>query len=238
MQTTTIRFHILRILIHTTGHCFAFAEKPHIDMILLETVLTIHMTLIVHCTTLSTEEKEEMTHGTATHSLHFLHFLHSLLHPHPITKKKLQFWCQDIHFQGLSSQCLMFSSDNLITNSIGSTTFGEWNHGGSIASSFFYVYLSFIPQTHTSTQLGFILPQSIQFIFLFLLQNYFLFINSSSFLYLTIFTTVITYLNLLHYTLLSLWTLLLSIGKWNVLVYSESDFSTWLHLTTKQYISL
>lgn len=196
MQTTTIRFHILTILIHTTQHCLAFAHNSHID-ILFETVLTIHITLIVHCTTLSTEEKEEMTHETATHSLHFLH---SLLHPHPITKKKLQFWCQNIHFQGLSSQCLMFSSDNLITNSIGSTTFGEWNHWGSIASSFFYVYLSFIPQTHTSTQLGFILPQSIQFIFLFLLQNYFLFINSSTVIHLTIFTTVITYLNLLHYT--------------------------------------
>ena len=118
----------------------------------------------------------------------------------PNSKKKLQFWCQDIHFQGLSSQCLMFSSDNLITNSIGSTTFGEWNHWGGIASSFFYVYLSFIPQTHTSTQLGFIFPQSIQFIFLFLLQNYFLFIISSTIIHLTIFTIVITYLNLLHYT--------------------------------------
>lgn len=46
-------------------------------MIILETILTIDMTLKVQCFTFLTEEKIDMTHRTTTHSLHFLH---SLLH--------------------------------------------------------------------------------------------------------------------------------------------------------------
>lgn len=77
MHTNTIRFDLLRLLVYTTGYCLTFAEKSHIDMIILETILTIDMTLKVQCFTFLTEEKIDMTHRTTTHSLHFLH---SLLH--------------------------------------------------------------------------------------------------------------------------------------------------------------